>query len=193
MSRNNGDEEMIKKTVPLPTCFYHFGDLVIPPDTAHPRPDATRKCLVGHWTGRGQVDALCFRTDYHGVWFGYQIDDYPFEVAHNGCCLQNMGLIGQAANGMPYYLPYYNGPDDLSVACRKPLQFNKSFKLWMGNSHATEAKKCIGLHVYITGYNIEPAEGNLLEWTLLQRERHPYTRPSAETIKVQRCKQPPQE
>lgn len=177
-------------SVPLSTCFYHFGEFIVPADTGNPWRDPTRKCLVGHFMGCGRVDALCFRTDYYGVWFGYQIDDYPLVVAHNGHCLQNMGLIGNAANGMPCYLPYFNGPDDLSVACRKPLRFDKAFKLWMGNSHPRESKKCIGLHLYVTGHDIEPAEENLLDWTLVLSERHPHTRVSAETIELVRARTP---
>ena len=175
----------MRERVPMPSCFYHFGEFIVPSGTGNPDSDLSQKCLVGHWTGVGQVDALCYRTDYYGVWFGFEIDDYPLVVAHNGHCLQNMGLIGVAAVGMPYYLPYYNSPEDLSIACRSPLRFNHSFKLWMGNSHPEEAKRCIGLHVYVTGYDIEPVECNQLDWTVALGE-HQNTRLSSETILLTR-------
>gem|GEM_PF-1748947 len=173
---------MHEDRVPMPSCFYHFGEFIVPKSTPNPFTEPTEKCLVGCWTGTGQVDALCYRTDYYGVWFGFEIDDYPLVVAHNGHCLQNMGLIGAAAAGMPYYLPYFNSPEDLSVACRNPLRFNRSFKLWMGNSHPDEDKRCIGLHVYVTGWDIEPTEGNMLDWDVALGKRHPNTRVSSETI-----------
>jgi hypothetical protein len=87
---------------------------------------------------------------------------------------------------MPYYLPYFNSPEDLSLACRAPLPFNRSFKLWMGNSHRDEPKSCFGLHVYVSGDGIEPAEGNLLDWTVVLPERHPHTAVSGETISLLR-------
>ena len=172
--------------VPLSTCFFHFGELIVPANTGDPWSDPSQKCLVGDFTGRGRVDAICFRTNYHGVWFGYQIDAYPLVVAHNGHCLQTMGLIGPAGAGMPYYLPHFHSPDDLSLACRTPLSFNATFRLWMGNSHRHEDKRCTGLHVYVTGHDVEPAEGNVLDWTLVLPKRHPHTRVSAESILLTR-------
>ena len=172
--------------VPLASCFYHFGEFVVPPDTANPRVDPGQKCLVGHFTGLGEVQALCYRTTYHGVWFGFEVDDHPLVLAHNGHCLQNMGLIGAAGAGMPYYLPYFNGPDDLSLACRSPIPFNRSFRLWMGNSHRDDAKSCFGLHVYVRGTDIEPAEGNLTDWSVVTPERPRHTAVSAETITLSR-------
>jgi len=152
--------------VPLSSCFYHFGELVVPAATGDPWNDATQKCLVGHIRGRGQLDALCFRTDYYGVWFGFQIDDHPLDVVHNGHCLENMRLIGSAGAGMPFYLPSYNGPEDLSLACRKPHPFDESFRLWMGNSSPDAEKRAIGLHVYVTGH-LAPAPGNKLDWSVV--------------------------
>jgi hypothetical protein len=177
---------MILEPISLSSCFYHFNDLVIPPATGDPIRDKGGKCLVGHFQGQGVVDGIVFRTDYYGVWFGCQQDDYPFVVMHNGDCLQNMGLIGAAGASMDCYLPYYNGPDDLAIAFRKPLQFNHRFRLWMGNSHPEQSKKCIGLHVYVTGRFIEPAEGNQLDWTVDLPERHPNTQISGQTIVLQR-------
>jgi hypothetical protein len=87
---------------------------------------------------------------------------------------------------MPYYLPYFNSPDDLSVACRSPIPFNRSFRLWMGNSHQTDAKSCFGLHVYVRGPGIEPAEGNLMDWSVVLPERHEHTAVSAETVALSR-------
>lgn len=171
---------------PLSQCFYHFGDLIVPPGTPDPWADPSQKCLVTHIRGRGQIAALCFRTDYHGVWFGFEVDDYPLVVCHNGHCLSNMGLIGAAGAAMPFYLPYFNGPEDLAIACRLPIEFHESIKLWMGNSHSEEAKKCIGLHVYVTGMDIEPAEGNLLAWTVTVPARHPHTKVSGSTIVLER-------
>lgn len=170
--------------VPLPLIFYHFGKLIFPPNSDGHTGDS--KCLVAHFTGRGRIDALCYRADYYGVWFGYEIDDYPPLICHNGHCLQNMGLIGAAADGMPYYLPYFNSREDLSVASRLPVQFNHSFKLWMGNSHEELEKTCFGLHLYVTGWNIDPANGNLLDWTLVLPERHKHTMASEETIVVKK-------
>jgi len=171
---------------PTSSCFYHFTDLILPKATPHPLDDHTLKCLVGHWTGGGQMDALAFRTDYWGVWFGFEIDDDPLVLAHNGSCIHNMGLVGAAGAGMPYYLPYFNSPEDLAIACRLPLRFNRSFKLWMGNSHPDEDKRCSGLHVYVTGWDIEPAEGNMLDWTVVLGKRHPHTRISGETIRLEK-------
>jgi hypothetical protein len=180
----------MRKQAPLNTGFYHFGTFVVPASTGDPWTSADQKCLVAAIKGHGQVTALCFRTDYYGVWFGYQVDDSPLVVAHNGHCLQNMGLIGSAADGMPCFLPYFNGPDDLSLACRVPLPFDRLFRLWMGNSHRTEAKRCIGLHVYVNGRGVEPVEGNLLDWNVVWKGgRHPLTRRSAETITLEKCRQ----
>ncbi len=178
------------KSAPMPSCFYHFGTFSVPADTGDPWKDPSQKCLAAHMTGRGEVRALCYRANYYGIWFGYEIDDYPLVVAHNGHCLQNMGLIGNAANGMPYYLPYFNSPEDLSIACREPLRFDKSFKLWIGNSHPAENKQCIGLHIYVSGHGIEPAPGNLCDWDVVWRSaggRHPNTRISSEVIQLERA------
>ena len=180
------NDAAVREDVPLSTCFYHFGEFVVPANTGNPWTGPGQKCLVGHFTGAGKVEALCYRTNYYGVWFGFEIDDYPLNVAHNGHCLQNMGLIGAAGAGMPYYLPYFNSPEDLSLACRSPIPFNRSFKLWMGNSHQSEAKSCFGLHVYVSGHRIEPADGNLLDWTVVMHRRHPYTAVSAEKIVLSR-------
>ncbi len=175
------------KQASLSTGFYHFGTFVVPANTGDPWSSPDQKCLVAAIRGEGQVTALCFRTDYYGVWFGCQVDGSPLVVAHNGHCLQNMGLIGSAADGMPYFLPYFNGPEDLSLACRAPIPFERGLRLWMGNSHPTEAKRCIGLHVYVTGRGIEPGEGNLLEWNVVWNGgRHPRTCRSAETITLER-------
>ena len=171
---------------PLSQCFYHFGDLIVPEGTPDPWADPTQKCLVTHISGRGRIDALCFRTDYYGVWFGFQVDDYPLTVAHNGHCLVNVGLNGAAGAAMPYYLPYYNSTEDLAIACRAPIEFRKSVKLWMGNSHSEQAKKCVGLHIYVTGYDIEPAEGNLLQWTVTLPRPHPHVRAPSPAIPLQR-------
>ncbi len=177
-----------KDKVPISTCFYHFGELIVPPNTGDPIADKTQKCLVGSFKGKGTMDSLAFRTDYFGVWFGYQIDDYPLVVAHNGDCIQNMGLIGAAGANMSYYLPYYNGPNDLALACNQKMPFNKTLKIWMGNSHFEEEKKCIGLHLYVTGWDVEPCLGNLLDWNLDLSERHPNTYVSGETIKLHKFK-----
>ena len=128
------------KETPLHAGFYHFGTFVVPAVTGDPWNDPSQKCLVAAFTGEGQVRALCYRTDHYGVWFGYQIDDHPMVVAHNGHCLQNMGLSGDAADGMPCYLPCFRSPEDLSVACRDPLPF---------------------------GRGVEPAEGNMLDWNVV--------------------------
>lgn len=157
---------MARARTELSSCLYHFGDLVIPGGTGDPWNDTTQKCLVACVRGSGRLDALCFRTDYYGVWFGFQIDDHPLDIVHNGHCLQNMGLIGSAADGMPFFLPFFNGPDDLSVACRKQHSFDDSFRLWMGNSHPTDAKRAIGLHVYVTG-QVQPAPGSRLDWSVV--------------------------
>ena len=167
---------------PLGQCFYHFGDIVIPANTPDPWADPNQKRLVTHIRGRGRIDALAFRTDYYGVWFGFQVDDYPLTVAHNGHCISNMGLIGAAGAGMPYYCPFYNSNEDLAIACRAPVEFSKSLKLWMGNSHETEPKRCIGLHVYVTGCDIEPAEGNVLAWTVTEPRPHPHVPEHRPTI-----------
>ena len=76
------------------------------------------------------------------------------------------------------------------MACRGPLPFARTFRLRTGNPHQTEARRCIGLHVYVRRYGIEPTEGNLLDWNVVwnrgrsapQDGRHPKTRRSAETI-----------
>lgn len=160
---------------------------VVPPDTGDPWSDPEQKCLVCSLRGGGQIDALCYRTDYYGVWFGYEVDDYPLVVAHNGHCLQNMGLIGSAAEGMPCFLPFFNGPNDLSIACRSAFPFSRRFRLWIGNSHPVDAKNCIGLHVYVSGRGIEPAEGNLMDWNVVWKGgRHPASRRSAETIALEK-------
>ena len=77
-----GRSTAAQKEVPLPTCFYHFGEFVVPADTGNPWADPSQKCLVGHFMGTGKVEALCYRTNYYGVWFGFEIDDYPVAGDH---------------------------------------------------------------------------------------------------------------
>ena len=128
----------------LPIIFYHFGDLFVPPDS-----DGKNMPVVLELQGKGTFKQLTYACDYWGVCWAYQVDDYPLSIMHNGCCLKKEGLIGDASNGALCWLPYFNNEEDLAVAAKWDIPFEKSFKLFIGNSHSTDHKNCKGLHVYL--------------------------------------------
>ncbi len=130
----------------LPLCLFSWDRIVIPKGTDDWRKPEQR-LLITDLIGKGTFCALGMHCSFHGIWFGFIVDDEPFVAIHNAACIKAMGLIGVAGVGMPAWLPIYNSDTDLCIAYSHSIPFNKRLQLYMGSS-STQEQGVKALHVY---------------------------------------------
>lgn len=148
---------VLNEKAPMHVCFFHFSKILIP----------IGDYIVGKISGQGKVVGIAYLANARGIAFGYKIDEYPF-VRYTPHCGSRLGLNGFFANGMPIRVQQVpilcdvHQQSGFKVAFNSEIEFENKFEILLGNSEEKPRGICIGLHVWMIGYNLKPMEGNLL-------------------------------